>query len=203
VARMLPDGVSMEEVIYEAESGEHIRKTCTRMVGMAQGVRVVSEFNGIALHAEPGETPAEVEARWSADMDASTAAYRVSPEGIAQAALYAKMERDEADSVAAIMARLLSTDLLDVRAALHLIADLADKRIPAVDRDAFVAAYQNAGHLPNVNTGPAFNENDADNCARYIIGQGLAGMETVGCPHPMTQVFRKRWDAKFGAAVSA
>jgi len=62
--------------------GMHISSACRDAVERANSEKdsVRFEFNGIEVIAQPGDSPAALESKWSADMDASAKAYRESPE---------------------------------------------------------------------------------------------------------------------------
>jgi hypothetical protein len=85
-----PSGLTEQEetaVEYEAVPGEHINTTAQRLalIASTQGRRVDSEFNGIKIHAIPGESAEAVSGRFSDECKRRSEAYAASPEGIASA----------------------------------------------------------------------------------------------------------------------
>ena len=49
------------------------------------------------------------------------------------------------------------------------------------------------GYEPGVNTGDDFAVDDRENVGRYIIGQALDGIRSVGSPHPIIHKFATDW----------
>ena len=62
--------------------GEHITKVCERLAAEAASRKgeVVADFNGISIHARPGDDAAGLEDDWTAEMERRSLAYRNSPE---------------------------------------------------------------------------------------------------------------------------
>lgn len=185
--------------LYLVGGGEDVSTACRNMTMTARewNCDVVMAFNDVIVHVCPSDNVTDVVARWRVDTDAAAEAYRNSPAGKAAQARFEAMMAAEAQQVQDALARLPNTDLTDARKALHIMADVADKRIPPDGRQALLDAYTTAGYVANDCTGRDFVETNPENFARYIIGQALAGISTVGTPHGMTQVFRERWDKAF------
>ena len=66
-----------------------------------------------------------------------------------------------------------------------------------VDSSLILETLKNKGYESGVNTDEDFNEKDSDNYARYIVGQAMANLETVGAIHPMVSVFANSWNRIF------
>lgn len=66
-----------------------------------------------------------------------------------------------------------------------------------VDSSLILETLRNKGYKSGVNTNEDFNEKDSDNYARYIVGQAMSNLETVGAIHPMVSVFANSWNRLF------
>lgn len=67
---------------FEVQPGSHIGSACEEAVGTAnrRGRPVHFLFNDTHVTVQPGESPADAEARWQKDCDAAHEAYLASPE---------------------------------------------------------------------------------------------------------------------------
>lgn len=186
-----------EFTVIEARLVEHITQAAQRMVDAAPSQ---CTFNGIVLVANVGTTAGDIVAEFHRGFDAMVKAKRESPEGRAQA------QRDEerctqaqrqAEALVAELDAINYDDIDAVVAWFERAVDPLGHRGVVVDRARIVEAFRSHGYEPNVNCGPAFDGNDADNFARYIIGQAMCGIRTVGSPHHLVCMFAAQWRERF------
>ena len=184
---------------YEVPIGEHLVRCIEKMLDLANdaGAPVQADFNGIPLHVDPGATAVEVEQRWDAESRARGERYRNSPEGRAaaakRAAEVAQRQRD-ADGLTVEMHKTLNPE--DVPAVLRWLMryeETAGDVDVKKDRLEVLDWFLSHGFEVGVNVGPAFDANDRENVARYIIGQALDGIQSMGCPHPVVSKFANEW----------
>ncbi|MCK9197977.1 MAG: hypothetical protein M0P49_00010 [Bacilli bacterium] len=61
-----------------------------------------------------------------------------------------------------------------------------------------LGTFAEHGYFPNVNLEKKdFDENDRDNYARYLIGQGLDDIRLIGAIDPDIHQFTKEWKERF------
>lgn len=77
------------------------------------------------------------------------------------------------------------------------IQDASDHTDVHTDSTFILMLFNMNGYLPDVNTGDEFDGDDPDNFARYIIGQALSGLRTVGVVHHVVTRFAGEWKNKF------
>lgn len=196
-------GVKMARLLrVNARVGEHVSVACERMAGMAvDGCEVECDFNGITLTACEGMTAKELEAQYYAKSQARRVEYEQSPEYKAQLERDAK-ELEELNAKAVVlMARLEAMNWGSLREVLDWCAEVqpvADRIGVQMDKKRVVALFNEHGFEANVNCEEDYKENDAENVARYIIGQALDGFKRVGAPHGALIHFVQKWRKKFG-----
>ena len=78
------------------------------------------------------------------------------------------------------------------------VQDLSDDVYVKVPKKDILEYFNKNGYYSNVNTGSNFKEDDPDNHARYIIGQALENLETVGAIHRVIKQFASDWIERFG-----
>jgi hypothetical protein len=185
---------------YEPMAGDTVNRAAEELVRRAPAEM---NFNDVRLVAQPGDVPSKVVGDYWRELERQNAAYRASPK-------YAEdQRRSEADIgskqiiVNALTRALDTLDWSDVEAVLRwcwTLQEPADRIGVKVDKDYVILKFRANGYEPGANTGEDFDEGDRDNYARYIIGQALVGIGSVGAPHQMTAVFTERWLKAFGSA---
>ena len=66
-----------------------------------------------------------------------------------------------------------------------------------VDRERIIATFGAHGYVSGVNCGDAFDAEDRENVARWLIGQCLANLVSVGAIHGIVHKFADDWIEKF------
>lgn len=186
-------------ITYEPLAGEHISRAIEKLCKLANtgGDTARGTFNGVDLVATPGVDPAAVEQQYRDLVDAQAAAYQASTEGRAAARKRAEQieERQTAvDELAAEMRVTLNAE--DVPAILRWfkrLADVADDISVSVPTVEILGWFTSRGYEANVNCGDNFDADDRENVARWIIGQALSTLATVGAPHSIVHKFADEW----------
>lgn len=181
--------------------GSHINEAAKKLIAVAQtGVSAEGEFNGVTLVAGRNSTVETIVARYHEGLEAQSKAYRASPAGIAaEAAAVARKIAIQAEADA-LMAALPSLDMTDDVAVLEWLdrfQDPSDYIGIKADKAAVIRAFTDAGYVANANTGDDFREEDRDNHARYLVGQALSCLQSVGAIHQVFGTFHARWKARF------
>jgi hypothetical protein len=189
-------------VEFKVMVGSSIDSTIRKMIAMAvaTGDLVQAEFNGVGLIAEPGMDPNLLMQFWQSEMDRAAATYRESPAGIKAAADAEARRASEQATADRLMAELPTLDFSDVAAVIdwmEAIADPSDHVGVFMFTEAIIGAFNARGFVADVNVGEDFDGEDSDNFARYLIGQGLSNLSTVGAIHSIFHKFAADWRSKF------
>lgn len=186
---------------YKAGCGIHIDAACQEAVAFAQraGEPQSFDFNGITVVANADSNPAELSAKWSADIEAERVAYQNSAEGKKQAA-----ERQAAittkqgthDSLVADLPRVLSERRDSLMRWLRDFAEVADDIGVKKDFAPVMSQLEGAGYSVNEATGLDKSEYEKPAImAAYIVGQAMACMKGGMPPHPVTGSFVEKYFA--------
>jgi hypothetical protein len=186
----------------ESEIGQHIDAFAVAMCKRAMdGKTVHGIFNGVVLEATDKTTPASLVTAYRRDMDAQAEAYRRSPAGVAAAQ---QNEREviaaqaRIDAAVSLLESLAFSDLDKVLAWLEDFQEPSDRSGVNVPKSQILATFAANGFEPAVNCGDAFDGEDRENVARYIIGQALDTLRWVSI-HPVVARFGREWRNKFNA----
>lgn len=183
-------------------AGTHISNLAKKMVASfaSDNQPVQGEFNGIILVADQNSTVESIQKDYSDQSDAQVEAYRNSPEG-------QKDAREREERIQCLMAQrdALMTELstLDFSSNVAVLDWLCAMQDPSdhvdvsVDKQVILSTFAQHGLVPNMNTGSAYNGEDEDNSAKYVIGQGLSTLEFCSIHH-MVNDFAEEWKKKFG-----
>ena len=190
---------------YEPMAGENISETAERMIALAKETKgsVTAKFNDIELTATEDSIAEGIVSGFQTKMAEAAATYRSSPEGKC-AARESEERKEEAQRKAdALMEQLPNLDFANQEAVLNWICEFQDPsdHIGVVKNQGEVLRiFAEHGYQPSVNTGEAFNGEDRDNFARYIVGQALDGLKgDVGAIHQVVHKFTDDWKKKFAS----
>lgn len=165
-----------------------------RMLRAAAPARAV--FNDIPIRARYATTrPEDIVKQYHWNDEIRRIVYQHSARGIASKKRAAEVLASAQATINACVERLPALDMADVGAVLAWVAEMTDPVDlgGAYDHSAIVATFDAAGWRAGMNCGEDFKADDADNFARWIVGQWL---ETR---HPMVVSFIADWRAKFPA----
>lgn len=193
----------MTTMDMEVMVGEHISRAAERAVSRAKsyGAIVRFKFNDLPMEVSPHDAPGDVEARYDRASAERRAAYEASPEGQRARREHEALVLSAQAEVDLAVVALDGLDFRDVNAVVawcERIAKPADLIGVNVPREQILDWFKMHGWTPNMNCGAAFNGEDRDNFAGYIIGQVLDGIERHGVPHPIVHRFAEQWREKFG-----
>lgn len=188
---------------YEPMAGEDVSTTAERMIALAKETKgsVRAKFNNIELTATEDSTTEDIVSDFQTKIAEAAKTYRKSPEG-QRAARESEERKQEAQRKAdALMKQLPNLDFSNQEAVLNWICEFQDPSNyigVTKDQGAVLKIFAEHGYQPGVNTGEAFNGEDSDNFARYIIGQALNGLRSdVGAIHQVVHKFTDDWKKKF------
>lgn len=158
-------------------------------------------FNDVTLLANKNSTPQGIVDDYHAQLKAVGDAWRNSPEGIAVAKEYEEGVIATQAKYDGLMEHLPKLDFTNQQQLLDWLCQLETTITSGVNFEGFqaktVEVFTQHGYLPGVNTGAAINNEDADNVARYIIGQCLDTLNK-GYIHQVIHHFTEDWKLKFG-----
>jgi hypothetical protein len=182
--------------------GEHISNSVTRLCLAARIGRkpVIAELNGITVTAQPDSNPVTLYRWWWSEMERGRAEYEASPEYAASQAHRREEAKERAIRGNALLQSLPSAIEAGYVAVMDWIAQLQPiTDYIGVDLDVApaTATLIEAGYAPSVNCGEDFREDDPENFARYVIGQGLSYMTKGGPIHPIYPSFAEKWHDRF------
>lgn len=190
---------------YEPMAGENVSTTAERMIALAKETKgsVRAKFNDIELTATEDSTAEDIVSGFQTKIAEAAETYRKSPEG-QRAARESEERKEEAQRKAdALMEQLPNLDFSNQEAVLDWICEFQDPSdyIGVVkDQRKVLEIFAEHGYQPGVNTGEAFNGEDGDNFARYIVGQALDGLRgDVGAIHQVVHKFTDDWKKKFAS----
>lgn len=192
---------------YEVLVGRSIYTATAELVHQANlhNESVSMEFNGVTVVAQPGSTAIELYAQWSVEMDRRAEEYRNSPES-KRAAREAKVRKNTMQrAVDELMQHLEILDYSNLDELIQFFDDLTDPSSHSdvsFDYQRIVDTFTQHGFIVGANTDFEFDEEDRDNFARYLIGQALSCLLSVGAVHSIYHQMAQDWRDKFVPAGS-
>ena len=181
--------------------GSHVDDAARELIEAAKnGQPAEGDFNGVTLVAGRNSTVEAIVARYHEGLEAQSKAYKASPAGIAAEAASVSRKiaiQAEADALMAALPSLDMTDDVAVLDWLDRFQDPSDYIGIKADKAAVIRAFTEAGFVAGANCGDDFREDDRDNHARYLVGQALSCLQSMGAIHQVFGTFHERWKAKF------
>ena len=169
--------------------GQNIADFAQQLINSAKesNQEVTGTFNGIDLVVSPDSDLLAYDLVQYFHQESKKRAeeYRKSPEGI-QAAKEAEERRQNMQEKAdQLITGLDSLDFSDYEAVLEWICDFqkVSGKIVSFYKSKIISVFKDYGFNIDVNTGSEFNKEDAENFAKYIVGQALDGINKVGAIH--------------------
>ncbi len=101
-----------------------------------------------------------------------------------------------------VLARLETLDFQDFDGLIRWLCEaqpLSEIVRPPFPAQEVFHAFRSQGFLPGANQGDAFNPQDRENVARFVIGSALEGLAFRGRIHPSMHWYARRW-RKFAAS---
>lgn len=202
----------LRTVKIEAMLGEHIDNFVKKMVAewkkrtddgyneAMKGLIVEGDFNGVTLRATGKETAKDLSNYYDDASAKESAAYRKTDE-------YKEIQRKQKEEKSELqkqhdelMAELPKLDfknhnkVLDFAVKYHEATDhIGVKK----DHSIIIGALEKGGYVSGANTGEDYKENDEENSARYLIGQFMSCIKSMGaCPGVLSSMY-EQYKTKF------
>lgn len=194
----------------EGKPGQHINSFAQQLINEAQesNTIVAGTFNGIDLVVDPKSNLSvdEIVATFTSEMNKKAEAYRKSPEGIRANKEAEEKKQNMQEKANQLVEQLNTLDFSDYELVLEWICNFqeaSDYIGTSYDKNKVISTFKNNGFAIGVNTGKDFNGENAENFAKYLVGQALDGINTVGAPHQIVHKFTNDWKQKFGKQKQA
>lgn len=197
--------------VYRSMAGDWVNQVAAEMCRIASmtGDDVESDFNGITLKAWPGCQLETVVNGYNIESARRRKAYEESEVGKAEVRRQEAKLIENQKSIDDAMAELDSLDFTHnshVMSWFEKIRAATDYVGVITPADEILEKFASHGWHPNVNTGAAFNEEDEDNYARYVVGQALECLTATSwgprAIHQIFDTFAERWRVKFNYVKS-
>lgn len=190
---------------YQPMCGGYIPSMIEAMVEVARFTNqdVSGCFNDAKVTAAPSSDVAALVAFWRSETDRQREGLRNSPQGKKAALKRARQLAARRKRYAELMTELPNLDFSNLGLLLNWFHDFEDaggdvESHPTEDDYVrIIATFEAHSYKVDENTGPYFNGDDADNCARYIIGQCLSCLHSR---YPVLQLLPSwvvEWRQKF------
>jgi hypothetical protein len=158
-------------------------------------------FNNITIIVSKTATVDSVVNSYSTESKRLHEVYLRSPEyqdKLAQDEKELEEAKIELENQLSIMYKLDFSNLKEVLVWLTKFQPLSDRTGVMTNsiKQEVMTTFESNGFIAGANTGDQFDENDADNYARYIIGQAMSGIQDSSI-HQVLHSFVDRWLAKF------
>lgn len=193
-------------LFYNPIHDNHIAETARNMVALAdqKNVPIKTIFNKIELVAEPGTTVDKIVEDYKTKCTENAEARRNSPEGRRDVERNRIRTEHAQETIRIAMAELELldfTNLLDVINWFEKIRDITEWNKASIPAKSIVATFRANGFEPGVNCGAAHQKEHRENVARYIIGQALDNLESLGIIIKVFHRHAEEWREKFGHNV--
>ena len=182
--------------------GQHINDFAHKLVNLANKdwKQVIGTFNGIDLVVNPDSTVNDILQYFKQESKKIAEEYRKSPEGIKAAQESEQKRQNMQKKVDQLIEELDNFNFSNYESILDWICNfqkVSDYTWVSFDKSQVISKFKNQGFDIGVNTENDFNGEDAENFAKYLVGQALDGIKHVGAPHPIINKFVKDWKQKF------
>jgi hypothetical protein len=182
--------------IIDPLAGTHIRSAAEEMVAR---IPSACSFNGAELVADVGTTVNDIVATYHASIDAMGKACRGSPERIAADEETQALRIESRRLALGLLNRLEAIDWSDLAAVVQWIDALAQPSdaLTRPEADIVIAVFDAHGFRPGMFCGAAFNGDDREIYARWLVGQALDGLRQHGSIWFIARRFAAEWRQKF------
>lgn len=166
---------------------------------------VKAEFNGIEVVAQPGDDAGKLYMDYQADQSRRAREYHRSREGKRARRQQDKRKRQMQRQAEKVMRDLRGLDFSNFEELIDFLdrlADSSDHVDVTFDSQLVVDEFVKHGFTANANVGDEYDDNDSENSARWLIGQALDGLESIGAIHPIYHKFADEWREKFALVAT-
>ncbi|MFA7204994.1 MAG: hypothetical protein WC102_01560 [Saccharofermentanales bacterium] len=188
----------MEDMIYTPSIGEKITCTIANMhaAAIANDCTVKAVFNDYELVITPTTDPTEILHKYNVDMAVREVEYRGSPEY--------KQRQEELTQQKEVQKRKIELlckhypDFNDLDAVVTWLEHASECNIISLKPYGIVEKFELEGYEINTNCYDKFDINSKDNFGKWLVGQALNGIKTVGSIHPIFKNHAQQWRDRFG-----
>lgn len=194
--------ISKKTLHLEFFAGSDITK-CSEaavMLTITQGVDDVNfTFNGVSISVyDCGGDSEKIVQYYHSELSRKSDEYRNSDEGLTAKSLRDTQLKLDQVNMDTLIYQLESCTRASVLPWLYSFSPLADSIHAEFSRKFVIRKIESLGFIRNECMGKSFIEGDKDVTLRYIVGQALDGLYTVGSPHPVILRFIDEFNEEFG-----
>jgi len=189
----------------EGTPGQDIADFAQQLINSAKqnNNEVTGTFNGIDLvvSSDSDLSVDDVVQSFHQESKKRAEEYRKSPEGIQAEKEAEEGKQNMQEKANQLVTGLDSLDFSNYESVLEWICDFqeaSDHIGVSFDKSQVISIFKDHGFDIGVNTGDDFNGEDEENFAKYLVGQALDGINSVGAPHQIVHKFTNDWKQKFG-----
>lgn len=187
----------------EAKPGENLDDYAIRLILAASernGV-VQGEFSGVPFEVTSEMTIKSVRDSYAEGGKKQDEVFRASPEAKKRAEEQRQRAEEAKRSIEALLKQLDTLEFSDLESVIDWIAAFQEPtNLVGIefDRKAVLKTFKAHGFEPDANIGEAYDERSAENVAKYVVGQALAGIERGGLVPQAIHGAASRWRRTFG-----
>lgn len=187
----------MDPIIYTPAWGEHLAHAIRWMylVANANNAEVQMEFNEETVTIRPGDNPEEVICAYQEKISNHGKEQRNSPEHTAYQEAIKKQKYAQHKKLLTLCKEKPDFDSLE--SCIDWFDALSKLDLLLLSHLPVAGLFQKHGYRSNVFIGKDFNPEDKEVFARWLIGQALHCIETVGTIYPMFSEHAAFWKEKF------
>lgn len=190
---------------YKPTCGTSIESAAKEMVKIANETleKVTADFNGIKIVVNPGYVPQGVVDFYHKECNRRAEEYSNSPEGKRAAAEAEELKQKAQQQMDEAMLELDSLDFSNFNVVINWLDKVrgpSDYVGTIEQRDKIAKVLRSNGYEPGVNCEEAFDGENEENFARWLIGQALECLISYRGIHQIFQKFAEDWRKKFGYA---
>lgn len=188
--------------VYELTPSHYINETAERMIALAKETKgeVRTRFNDIELVATEDSVVENIIKDFEIKSAEAMKEYHDSSEGQRLRRESEERKQESQQKVSALMEELPGLDFNNQEAVLNWICEFqgpSDHIGVIKDNNKVLKIFAENGYQPGVNAN-AFDGEDRDNFAHYIVGQALDGLQgNVGAINPIVHKLVDDWKKKF------
>jgi len=189
----------------EALAGQHITGFAQQLIDMAKArnKKVVGSFDDIDLVVDPESNVSvdDLVQHFRKEQKERDEQYERSPEGIKLAKEREERTQEKQEKASQLIEKLKGINFSDYETVLEWLCNFqeaSDHIGVSFDKNQIISIFKDHGFDIGVNMKKAFDRDDAENFAKYIIKQAVEGIDEGGSPQKVVHKFTNDWKRKFG-----
>lgn len=187
---------------YYPQIGGYIPRDIIEMTAVSNviGQTITGDFNGIEITATPASCGLKLAEKWTLEMERRREEYENSSaykEHLKEMQMKAAANKEKVYSLINDLAELDYTNFEAILDWLVSLEKVADDRDPSVNLTVVAKTFIDKGFEIDANLHEKFNGEDAENYARYLIGQALHNLNENKNIHQVIDYFTEEWKKKF------